>query len=59
MKNFTVTLVHVIGYNSGNVETPNTKSTDYEVTANTEAEAIQKAKAMDTTLLSVYESYVS
>lgn len=60
MKNFTVTLSHIVGYypadKDGNSE-PKLKLTDVIVSAETEYKAIKKATNEDKTHWSIYESY--
>ena len=57
MKNYTVTLVHIVGYRGHLGDDPILKYTESIVYAESEKDAIRKATNDDKTHWSVYESY--
>ena len=58
MKKYNVTLLLVVNASRDvELDTPETKRAEFEVLANTEDEARVKAKGLDTSGLSVWESY--
>lgn len=59
MKNYNVTILLVVNPSrDSELETPETKQVEFHVKANSEKEAIEEAKKLETSMLSVWESYV-
>ena len=56
-KKWLVTIVLIVGYYNHDNDKPRLRYDKYEVEAETEKEAIDKAKELDKTLFSVWESY--
>jgi hypothetical protein len=60
MKTFAVTLVLIIRYlDEAHGYEPVTKESNFTVQAETESEAIQEAKKLNISKLSIYESYAT
>lgn len=60
MKTFAVTLVLIIRYlDEAHGYEPVTKESNFTVEAETQSDAIQKAKKLNTSKLSIYESYAT
>lgn len=58
MKNYNVTILLVVNPSrDSELETPETKQVEFQVKANSEEEAIEEAKKLETSMLSVWESY--
>ena len=55
---YTVILSLIIGYEDGNIDYPKTKQVEYEVWASSERDAKERAKELDKSSYSIYESYV-
>jgi phosphopantothenate synthetase len=56
LKRYEVTISLVVGYNDDEERTPKLKHKDFEVEAENETEAIEKAKELETSLFSIWES---
>jgi hypothetical protein len=58
MKKYNVTILLVVNPSRDvELETPETKQVEFEVMANSEREAIEEAKKLETSSLSVWETY--
>lgn len=57
MKKFEATIVLVVGHQRDEENTPILKYQKFEVEADNEEDAINKAKLLETSLYSVWESY--
>lgn len=57
MKKYLVTLVLIVGYYDSEYNEPRLRNIDIEVEAENENKAISKAKDLDQTGFSVWESY--
>lgn len=57
MRNYKVTLSHIVGYYNDEDNTPRLKLTEVIIHAESEEEAIRRATIEDKTDWSVYESY--
>ena len=58
MAKYNVTLSLIIGYYDSEYENPKLRDANYEVEADSEKEAIAKAKEIDNTSFSLWEAYV-
>jgi len=59
MKKYNVTISLIVGYYDDEDNTPKLKLQQFEVMANSETEAIKEAQKLDTSLLSVWETYAN